>query len=387
MVRQGVLDARHHRRHLAANAAAAHPDREYVCDDTGSRLTYGEVDDKAGRVAAWLVAEGVEAGDVVTLQFPTWAEFTIVYVAVLKVGGVVHPVPRNYNDVDLEYAMNLVGSRAYLSPTFSHNTDYEAQILSVRDAVPTPRRHRRAGQAGAEPLGAAHLRRHLRALRAACASPSPVSADSVACILPTSGTTGKPKQSMLTHNNILFSERVFTSELGRTQGDVMFMPSPLNHATGFFHGLISPLLLGGRAVLQQDFRPREAIELMNAEGVTWSMSATPFIYDMLNALDAEDGLAFDTLRLFCCGGAPLPPAPHRARGPLRGAPLRDLRLHGELPARVRAPGEVRRMERRLVGRALRGHRGQGHRRGRQRGAPGRPGRGDLPRARTCSWGI
>ena len=57
------------------------------------------------------------------LQFPTWAEFTIVYVAVLKVGGVVHPVPRNYNDVDLEYAMNLVGSRAYLSPTFSHNTD------------------------------------------------------------------------------------------------------------------------------------------------------------------------------------------------------------------------------------------------------------------------
>ena len=95
-----------------------------------------------------------------------------------------------------------------------------------------------------------------------------MSADSVACILPTSGTTGKPKQSMLTHNNILFSERVFTSELGRTQGDVMFMPSPLNHATGFFHGLISPLLLGGRAVLQQDFRPREAIELMNAEGVT-----------------------------------------------------------------------------------------------------------------------
>ena len=105
--------------------SAAHPDREYVCDDTGSRLTYGEVDDKAGRVAACLIAEGIKAGDVVTLQFPTWAEFTIAYVAVLKVGGVVHPVPRNYNDVDLEYAMNLVGSRAYLSPTFSHNTDFQ----------------------------------------------------------------------------------------------------------------------------------------------------------------------------------------------------------------------------------------------------------------------
>ena len=287
--------------------SAAHPDREYVCDDTGSRLTYGEVDDKAGRVAAWLVAEGVKAGDVVTLQFPTWAEFTIAYVAVLKVGGVVHPVPRNYNDVDLEYAMNLVGSRAYLSPTFSHNTDYEAQILSFRDAIPSL-----AAIAVLDKQAPSHselptfddIYGRFEPLR----EPVAVSADSVACILPTSGTTGKPKQSMLTHNNILFSERVFTSELGRTQGDVMFMPSPLNHATGFFHGLISPLLLGGRAVLQQDFRPREAIALMNAEGVTWSMSATPFIYDMLNVLDAEEGLAFDTLRLFCCGGAPLPPA-------------------------------------------------------------------------------
>ena len=287
--------------------SAAHPDREYVCDDTGSRLTYGEVDDKSGRIAAWLIAKGVEVGDVVTLQFPTWAEFCIAYVAVLKVGGVVHPVPRNYNDVDLEYAMNLVGSRAFLSPTFSHNTDYEAQILSVRDAVPTL-----AAIAVLDKQAPSHsdlptfddiYRRFEPVLE-----PVAVSADSVACILPTSGTTGKPKQSMLTHNNILFSERAFTGELGRTEADVMFMPSPLNHATGFFHGLISPLLLGGRAVLQQDFRPREAIALMNAEGVTWSMSATPFIYDMLNVLDAEEGLAFDTLRLFCCGGAPLPPA-------------------------------------------------------------------------------
>lgn len=193
-------------------AAVAHPDREYVCDDTGSRLTYGEVDDKAGRVAAWLIAEGIKAGDVVTLQFPTWAEFTIVYVAVLKVGGVVHPVPRNYNDVDLEYAMNLVGSRAYLSPTFSHNTDYEAQILSVRGAVPTL-----AAIAVLDKQAPSHselptfddIYERFEPLR----EPVPVSADSVACILPTSGTTGKPKQSMLTHNNILFSERVFTLSL------------------------------------------------------------------------------------------------------------------------------------------------------------------------------
>lgn len=286
---------------------ARHGEREYVVDDTGSRFTYADVDAAAGRLASWLSAQGIEVGDVVTVQFPTWAEFCIVYVAVAKVGAVMHPVPRNYNDVDLVYAMNLVGSRAYLAPTFSHNVDYEAQIASVMEDIPTL-----SAVAVLDKKAPSHtdfptfddIYREFEPLTEF----APVSADSVACILPTSGTTGKPKQAMLTHNNILFSERAFTRELGRDESDVMFMPSPLNHATGFFHGLISPLLLGGRTVLQQDFRPAEAIKLMNDEGVTWSMSATPFIFDMLNVLDATPGLAFESLRLFCCGGAPLPPA-------------------------------------------------------------------------------
>lgn len=285
--------------------AAALSDHEYVADDQGSRYTYGEIDDKAGRLAAWLAAEGVRPGDVVTLQFPTWAEFCIAYVAVLKAGAVLHPVPRNYNDVDLEYAMNLVGSAAYLAPTFSHNVDYEAQILSVREAIPSLRAIAVLAKQAPSHSDLPTFEDIFATYEPLDAVPG-VSADSVACILPTSGTTGKPKQAMLTHNNILFSERVFTTELLRGPDDVMFMPSPLNHATGFFHGLVSPLLLGGRSVLQQDFHPREAIELMNREGVTWSMSATPFIYDMLNVLDAEPDLSFETLNLFGCGGAPLP---------------------------------------------------------------------------------
>lgn len=286
---------------------AEHPDREYVADDQGSRYTYAEVDDKAGRLAAWLVDNGIEPGDVVTLQFPTWAEFAIAYVAVLKVGGVVHPVPRNYNEVDLEYGMNLVQSRAFLSPTFSHNADYEQQILMVRDKIPSLGPIAMLTKQAPSHSDLPTFEDIYEQYEPLTEFP-PVSADSVACILPTSGTTGKPKQAMLTHNNILFSERVFTEGMERDENDVMFMPSPLNHATGFFHGLISPMLLGGRTVLEQDFRPREAIELMNREGVTWSMSATPFIFDMLNILEADPSMSFETLEVFGCGGAPLPPS-------------------------------------------------------------------------------
>lgn len=287
--------------------ARAHAGEEYVADDQGCRMTYGEVDDAAARLAAWLVDAGIEPGDVVTLQFPNWAEFTIAYVACFKAGAVIQSLARNFNGADLTYAMNLVESRAYIGPTSFHGVDYEQQILDIAGDIPTLKVialvDKKAPKHSDLPTVAEIVK-----TTEPLAEKVPVESDQVACLLSTSGTTGKPKEVMLTHNNILFSERAFTGELGRTEADVMFMPSPLNHATGFFHGLISPLLLGGRAVLQQDFRPREAIALMNAEGVTWSMSATPFIYDMLNVLDAEEGLAFDTLRLFCCGGAPLPPA-------------------------------------------------------------------------------
>lgn len=111
---------------------------------------------------------------------------------------------------------------------------------------------------------------------------------------------------LFTHNNLIFSERSFVKGTERTADDVMFMASPLNHATGFFHGLISPMILGGRTVLQQDFRPAQAIEQMNREGCTWSMGATPFIYDMLKCIEFEDGPRFETLQLFLCGGAPVP---------------------------------------------------------------------------------
>lgn len=120
-----------------ADRIASHPERTYVTDDQGSSYTYGEVDDRAGRLAAWLIEEGIEPGDVVTFQLPIWAEFCIVYVACLKCGAVMHPVPPNFNDEDLVYNMNKVGSRAFICPTAFHRCDFVKQAYAVKDRIPT----------------------------------------------------------------------------------------------------------------------------------------------------------------------------------------------------------------------------------------------------------
>lgn len=284
---------------------AKYPNQEYISDNLGVRLTFGEIDDKASRLAAWLRDVGVNNGDVVTFQMPPWSEFCILYVACLKVGAVIHPLPVTFNGEDLVFGMNLVGSKAFMCPTFHHKTNFEDQILSVVDRIPTLSKEAIAvHDKTVESHGTITLKEIFETYEPYTDAPGSTS-DEVVLILSTSGTTGRPKAVLLSHNNVIFSEKTFTKGLGLTHKDVMFMPAPLNHATGFNHGLISPLLLGGRVVLQQEFKPLEAIEIMNKEGVTWSMGATPFIFDLLNTAD-EYNLTFESLKLYLCGGAPVP---------------------------------------------------------------------------------
>lgn len=282
--------------------------RPYVKDDGGVSFTYGQVDDRASRLAGWLGSQGIENGDVVSFQIPKWAEFAVVYAACLKLGAVMHPLPVNYNEEDLAYDLNHVGAKAYICPTRYHKTDYEKQYLRSKDRFPKvktvlliDRLYPKTEESRYSTL------EEVLASSLPFQGPSPASSDDAACILSTSGTTGKPKAALFTHNNILFSERSYAERIGLGPDDVVWMPSPLNHATGFFHGLICPMLTGGSCVLEQHFDPAEAVALVNGERCTWSTGATPFIRDLVEELDVS-GATLSTLRTFVCGGAPVPPS-------------------------------------------------------------------------------
>lgn len=283
----------------------AHANSPYIKDNTGTAFTYGQVDDAASKLASWLSDSGISNGDIVSFQIPKWAEFCIIYVACLKVGAVMQPIAVKSSIEDIEYAINKVGSSAYICPTQYHERDYEKQFFDHADEMPSVRasllidKNTRAHREQTATLS------QVLATYPPFLKDSPSHSDDVACILSTSGSTGTPKMALCTHNTILFSERSYISVLGLTEHDVMWMPSPLNHATGFFHGLISAMLLGGSTVLQQNYSPEEAVKLINEQGCTWSHGATPFIYDILHYLDKSCS-TLPSLRIYLCGGAPVP---------------------------------------------------------------------------------
>ena len=281
--------------------------KTYITDDYGSSYTYAEIDEKAARLATWLREVGIETGDVVSFQMPKWAEFCIIYIACLKVGAVMYPVSINCKESEIEYALNKAKTAAFICPTTYRGISIENIFLRVEDQIPTLKAvlfvdRETHTMHESYPMLSQVLQR--------CepyTGPAGSSSDDVACILTTSGTTGPPKLVLTTHNTILFSERSYLSPLGLTGDDVMWMPSPLNHATGFFHGMISVMLLGGSTVLQQEYSAEDAVDLINQYGCTWSHGATTFIYDLLSELD-QTNREIPSLRLFLCGGAPVPSA-------------------------------------------------------------------------------
>lgn len=291
-------------------SVAAHGGKEFVIDDRGQRYTYAQLDAKADALAAGLERLGVAQGDVVSFQLTPRSEFVITLFACLKIGAVPAPLGMCFVDDELSILLVLLESRLHISAAAYRGGDRTQMLQGLKgelDRLDTlVFLCDSADERAALPEGAADFGELLAAggRPAHCSS---AGSNEIGLILCTSGTTKGCKAVLFTHNNILYSEKIFNETLGLTERDSIFMPAPLSHATGLHHGIISPMLHGGRLVLQERFQCSTAVEIMNREKCTYSMGATPFIYDLLRQLE-ESGGALPHLRFYICGGAPVPEA-------------------------------------------------------------------------------
>lgn len=282
------------------DAVCQYSSKTYVLDDCGHRKSYAQIDAEADAVAAYLQKHGICQGDVVSFQITPRCEFAAVLFGCIKLGAIPAPLGMCFAGDELCQLLKKLHSRLHFCVCFYRHRDIRERSLALRQVL------------GPDfPLvfvgGSCPGQDHLDQILSQSAVPavrSTADADDIALILCTSGTTQGSKAVLYTHNAILASESSFNKAYSLTEQDVMFMPAPLNHATGLHHGLISPMLVGGTVVLQEIFQCHAAVELMNRERCTYSMGATPFIYDILNSL-AETNDRLPWLRFYICGGAPV----------------------------------------------------------------------------------
>jgi cyclohexanecarboxylate-CoA ligase len=288
--------------------------------DVRSRYDYRELRLRADTAALGFLDVGIRHGDVVTVQLPNWNEFVIVALALERIGAVVNPVAPIFRGREMRAVLRLARSRAVVMPARFRGFDYPAMYRELAPEFPQLGTRvvvgesiaREDGMSFGELLERGAEREPLRA-DLGLFRPDP---NDVVELMFTSGTTGEPKGVMHTPNTITAGVDPIVATLGLGAGEVCHMASTLGHQTGFLYGMNLSLRLGGRLVLQETWDPVHFVKLVEAERITYTMGATPFLADTLGAANLEH---HDTssLRIFLCGGAPIPrPLAERALGKL-----------------------------------------------------------------------
>lgn len=285
---------------LVTACAARKPEKLAVQESSGASLTYSALMEKAAAFSGYLATNGIERGDVVTVCLPNWCETVVVFLGIMRLGAVVNPVPVTYGRSDIEFVVTKCASRALILPTHFRSADFTAMLRELRPRIDPSLITIQTGEGEmiATPLKDC-LKARPREIEPAMGADDPVA------VLFTSGTESRPKGAVHTHNTILFGERALASALHLDENDVAFMASPITHTTGFMHGVVMTLTLGGTLSLLDIFEGRRAAMQMRAHGCTWTMGATPFLADVSSALE-ESGDTLPSLRYYLCGGAPIP---------------------------------------------------------------------------------
>ncbi|ENG8741613.1 medium-chain fatty-acid--CoA ligase [Escherichia coli] len=283
--------------------ARAMPDKIAVVDNHGASYTYSALDHAASCLANWMLAKGIESGDRIAFQLPGWCEFTVIYLACLKIGAVSVPLLPSWREAELVWVLNKCQAKMFFAPTLFKQTRPVDLILPLQNQL--PQLQQLVGVDKLAPATSALSLSQIIADNTPLTTAITVHGDELAAVLFTSGAEGLPKGVMLTHNNILASERAYCARLNLTWQDVFMMPAPLGHATGFLHGVTAPFLIGARSVLLDIFTPDACLALLEQQRCTCMLGATPFVYDLLNLLEKQPA-DLSALRFFLCGGTTIP---------------------------------------------------------------------------------
>ena len=284
-------------------------------------LSYGALDRLSDRLAAWLHARGVRRGDRVATILQNTPQFVIATLAAWKLAAIVVPLNPMYRVPEL--ARLFADCRP--SAVLCHDDRWAAALEASAGLVdPTcvlwssPRELQSRDDARVLPAPPASVPPSMQSLAAVLAADptdgatrdpqaSHLTADAVAVLLYTSGTTGLPKGAMLTHGNLVFNGRNCASHFGFTSNSRIFGIAPLFHVTGLEVQMGAAFAAGANHVLTYRFQPAVVLDAFLEHRPTFVIGAITVFIALMN-WPGTTRTHFDSLEHIFSGGAPIAPA-------------------------------------------------------------------------------
>ena len=285
--------------------AREHPDRAFLVFGD-RRLTYQQVNARSSALAAALHELGIEPGDRIALDLPNWPEFVLSMFAAAKLGAVIVPLNPRYTVPELQYMLRHSEATVVVCAETFNGVDYLQLFENFLTALPDLQYLVTVGEEDLwyddriyqfEDLESSGEGRKLPAIDVDPA------VDTFA-ILYTSGTMGKPKGVALTHDNLLGTAAATADSLQLTSDDIVFGVATVFHVFGLGPGVLGTLLAGAGLVLQEQFDPAAALDLIERHRVTVHYGVpTVYITEMRENESAKRDLS--SLRAGIVAGAPI----------------------------------------------------------------------------------
>ncbi|MGY1684393.1 class I adenylate-forming enzyme family protein [Geodermatophilus sp. SYSU D00804] len=250
---------------LLSATAARVPGRTAVVEPGGPSVTYAELEERARVVAGGLRAAGVGVGDRVALRIGNGLDWVLAFWGTQLAGGVVVPLNTRLSEPEARFVLDDCGA-AYV----------------VEPGAPLP-----AG----EPV-----------------EPHDAAPTDVAALFYTSGTTGRPKGAMTTHENFATAAENMRRVLGlsREGGETSLISVPLFHVTGCNSQLLGQTAIGNTVVVMPRFSPAAVLEAIPAFGVSL-LTSVPTIFELLLRHPSFASTDVSGVRVLSYGGAPIAP--------------------------------------------------------------------------------
>jgi malonyl-CoA/methylmalonyl-CoA synthetase len=277
---------------FAALRAAFPADLDSVAIETDNGLNYSwrDLDRATAMMANLLVSLQLPAGSRIAVQVEKSVEALMLYLATLRAGYVFLPLNTAYQSAEIEYFIgNAAPAVVVCAPK---NFGWVSKIAF------------KAGTQQVFTLGDDRTGSLLER-SAHCSDQHTVarqSADDLAAILYTSGTTGRSKGAMLSHGNMLSNAQVLKEYWGWKPGDVLMHVLPIFHVHGLFVAVHGALLNGSKMIWLSRFDPRRVLQKLPEATV---FMGVPTLYVRLLAEPGLDRQAVRNMRLFIAGSAPL----------------------------------------------------------------------------------
>ncbi|NPC92102.1 fatty acid--CoA ligase family protein [Bacillus sp. WMMC1349] len=282
------------------------PDRTaYIFGDQTE--TYGGLQEKIDRFAGGLYEIGVKKGDHIALLLGNTPHFLVSFFGALKAGAVIIPINPTYTPTEIGYLLKngdvkVVVADGKLLPLYEKMHEMFPKIEQViLCETSEPLQESENLQVNKKLKSFANL------MKSSVRVFSEPNQDDIAAILYTSGTTGKPKGAMLTHQNLFSNANDVAQYLTMDEDDLVVAALPMFHVFCLTVCMNAPLMNGAAVLIMPKFSPSAVFELVKKHKAT-IFAGVPTMYNYLYQHEGANEDGFASVRICISGGAAMPVA-------------------------------------------------------------------------------